>query len=340
MKRSLTVLAAIAMLATATPNYELMFKNFKLRHSRSYESAAVEAKRFNVFVENMKKAEKLMKVNPLATFGANEFADMSAAEFKIRHSGEKHFAARVAARKSVETPSADQVKAAAGQKIDWRTKGAVTAVKNQGQCGSCWSFSSTGSIEGQWFLAGNTLTSVSEQELVSCDTVDDACNGGLMDNAWGWLISAQAGKIVTEASYPYVSGGGNVPACSLSGTTVGSTINGHVDVATNEAAMGAWVYANGPMSVAVDATSWQSYTGGILTNCISSQIDHGVLVVGFDDTFSTPYWIIKNSWAASWGEEGYIRVQKGTDQCLITTVPCSSKVAKASPTPAPGPTPA
>jgi len=326
------------MLCTATPSYELMFKNFKQRFGRSYESAVEESTRFNVFIENMKKAEKLMKVNPLATFGANEFADMTAAEFKIRHSAEKHFAARVAVRKGVVTPSAEQMQAAAGQKIDWRTHGAVTAVKNQGQCGSCWSFSSTGSIEGQWFLAGNTLTAVSEQELVSCDTTDDGCNGGLMDNAWSWLLSARAGKIFTEASYPYVSGGGNVPACDLNGKTVGATIDGHLNVATNEDAMAAWVYANGPMSVAVDATSWQTYEGGIMTNCVSSQIDHGVLVVGFDETYSTPYWIIKNSWAASWGEEGYIRVQKGTDQCLITTLPCSSKVAKSGPTPAPGST--
>jgi cysteine peptidase B len=339
MKLSLAIMAAVVVLGTATPDYQMMFKNFKQTHGRSYESAAEEAKRFNVFVENMKKAAKLMKVNPLAAFGANEFADVTAAEFKIRHSAEKHFAARVAGRKDVVTPTAEEVKAAAGQKIDWRTKGAVTAVKNQGQCGSCWSFSSTGSIEGQWFLAGNTLTSVSEQELVSCDTVDDGCNGGLMDNAWGWLLSAKGGKIATEASYPYVSGGGNVPACDMTGKTIGSTIDGHLNVATNEDAMGAWVYANGPMSVAVDATSWQTYTGGIMTNCVSSQIDHGVLVVGFDDTYSTPYWIIKNSWAASWGEAGYIRVQKGTDQCLITTVPCSSKVAKAGPTPAPGPNP-
>ena len=105
------------------------------------------------------------------------------------------------------------------------------------------------------------------------------------------------------------------------------------------------VYANGPMSVAVDATSWQTYVSGIMTNCVSSQIDHGVLDVGFDDNNSPPYWIIKNSWAASWGENGYIRVQKGTDQCLITSVPCSSQVAKSSsttaaPSSAPSSTPA
>jgi len=175
---------------------------------------------------------------------------------------------------------------------------------------------------------------------VSCDTVDSGCNGGLMDNAWGWLLSAHQGKIVTEASYPYVSGGGNVPACSMSGTVHGATINGHKNIQTTETAMAAFVYASGPLSIAVDATSWQTYVGGIMTNCISSQIDHGVLIVGYDDNNQPPYWIIKNSWGPSWGESGYIRVEKGTNQCLITSLPCSSTVASGPQPPSPpGPTP-
>jgi len=98
------------------------------------------------------------------------------------------------------------------------------------------------------------------------------------------------------------------------------------------------VGTNGPLSIAVDATSWQTYTGGILTNCISNQIDHGVLIVGFDLTNSPPYWIVKNSWGASWGENGYIRIEYGTDQCVITSYPSSSNSTSSGPTPAPGPT--
>ena len=343
MRVAIVAIALVVLVAavSAKTRHESMFENFKAQYGRKYADAKEEAYRFTVFAENMKKAAQLMKVNPHAVFGVNDFADMTAAEFKVRHNGEKVFAASIAARKEVMTFTAEEEARAAGTAIDWRPKGAVTPVKNQGQCGSCWSFSSTGSIEGQWFLAGNTLTSVSEQELVSCDTVDSGCNGGLMDNAWGWLLSAHSGQIVTEASYPYVSGGGNVPACSMSGTVVGATINGHKNIQTTETAMAAFVYASGPLSVAVDATSWQTYVGGIMTNCISSQIDHGVLIVGYDDNNQPPYWIIKNSWAASWGEEGYIRVEKGTDQCLITSLPCSSTVASGPrpPTPAPGPNP-
>ena len=336
---AILLLAVVCVLA-AEKNYAKMFGDFKQKYNRKYQSAAEESKRLRVFVVNMKKAEKLAKRNPLATFGVNEFADMSAAEFKTRHNGEKQYKLMAEKRQPVaDMFSAQQIKAAAGSAIDWRTKGAVTYVKNQGQCGSCWSFSSTGSIEGQWFLAGHTLVAVSEQELVSCDTTDSGCNGGLMDNAWAWLISNQKGNIVTETSYPYVSGDGVVPACSLPKTT-GATITGHIDLPKNEDQMATWMLTNGPISIAVDATSWQTYTSGIMTNCISSQVDHGVLAVGFDDNNKPPYWIIKNSWAASWGEEGYIRVEKGTDQCLITTVPCSSQVKKGptEPPTSPGPT--
>jgi hypothetical protein len=138
---------------------------------------------------------------------------------------------------------------AAGSKIDWRAKGAVTYVKNQGQCGSCWSFSTTGNIEGQWFLAGNTLTPASEEELVSCDTADDGCNGGLMDNAFGWLVNSRGGAIVTEASYQYVSGTGNVPACSIPSGNVAAVISGHNNLPQNEAQMGAWMMTGGPLSI-------------------------------------------------------------------------------------------
>ena len=202
---------------------------------------------------------------------------------------------------------------------------AVTHVKNQAQCGSCWAFSSTGGIEGQWFLAGNTLTSVAEQELVSCDKTDSGCNGGLMDNAFAWLQSAKNGQIVTEASYPYTSGGGVSGQCKYSSSMpVGATISGHADLPHDEDQMAAWMMTNGPISIAVDATSFQSYTGGILSNCISQQLDHGVLAVGVTDS----YWIIKNSWGASWGEAGYIRVAKGTNQCLLKNSPCHPKVTK------------
>jgi len=156
-----------------------------------------------------------------------------------------------------------------------------------------------------------------------------------MDQAFQWLISNQGGKIATEASYPYVSGDGNAPACALPKTT-GAVITGFNDLPKDEAQMLTWLDSNGPIAIAVDATSWQTYTGGIMTDCQASQIDHGVLLVGYGVSGSTKYWIVKNSWSTSWGESGYIRVQYGTNQCLINSYPTSSK-ASSGPAPPPGP---
>jgi len=157
--RTLIVLAALVVVAmAATTDYSQMFTEFKAKFGRVYASESEDARRFQVFVENMKTAERLQASNPLATFGVNEFSDVSAAEFKIRHNAEKYYA-RIA-NKAGPAPIAN---VGMPPSQDWRAKGAVTYVKNQGQCGSCWSFSTTGSIEGQWFLAGNTLTALSSR---------------------------------------------------------------------------------------------------------------------------------------------------------------------------------
>jgi len=214
--------------------------------------------------------------------------------------------------------------------IDWRTKGAVTPIKNQGNCGSCWSFSATGNMEGQWFLAGNTLVGLSEEELVQCSssTGNEGCNGGLMDWAFEWVTSN--GGIDSESDYPYTSGGGTTGTCvnSKLGNKV-AKFTGHTDMPKNENSMATWVYTNGPLAIGVDAITWSSYTGGIMSNCNGKQLDHGVLIVGFNDANSPPYWIVKNSWGTSWGENGYIRLEKGTDQCGITQA-ASSAIAQKS----------
>jgi cysteine peptidase B len=325
MRVAVLLLVLVAVCAATPINFAAMFQNFKKEHGRVYATPSEEAKRFSIFVQNMKMAQSLMAANPLAVFGANQFSDLSAEEFKVYHNSDKFYAKAMSQAKEPRALfTAEQVKAAAAT-VDWRQKGAVTPVKNQGQCGSCWAFSTTGGIEGQWFLAGNTLTSLSEQLLVSCDTIDDGCNGGLMDQAFQWLINDHKGIIFTEASYPYVSGNGYVPSCNENGHQNGATIIGYQDLPKNEQQMATWVQANGPLSIAVDATSWQSYTSGIMTNCISQQIDHGVLIVGFDSSNNPPYWIIKNSWAPSWGEDGYMRLARGKNKCGISNFVCSIK---------------
>ncbi|KAH8613462.1 Cathepsin propeptide inhibitor domain [Trypanosoma vivax] len=326
--------AAMAVLRADGP-VEPLFAAFKQKYGRSYGTAAEEAFRLRVFEDNMRRSRMYAAANPHATFGVTPFSDLTPEEFRTRyHNGERHFeAARGRVRTLVQVPPG---KAPAA--VDWRRKGAVTPVKDQGRCGSCWSFSAIGNIEGQWAAAGNPLTSLSEQMLVSCDTTDSGCSGGLMDNAFEWIVKENSGKVYTEKSYPYVSGGGEEPPCKPRGHEVGATITGHVDIPHDEDAIAKYLADNGPVAVAVDATTFMSYSGGVVTSCTSEALNHGVLLVGYNDSSKPPYWIIKNSWSSSWGEKGYIRIEKGTNQCLVAQLASSAVVGGPGPTPTPTPT--
>ncbi|CCD12272.1 unnamed protein product [Trypanosoma congolense IL3000] len=316
----------------AEQSLQQQFAAFKQKYSRSYKDATEEAFRFRVFKQNMERAKEEAAANPYATFGVTRFSDMSPEEFRATyHNGAEYYAAALKRPRKVVTVSTGK----APEAVDWRKKGAVTPVKDQGQCGSCWAFSAIGNIEGQWKVTGHNLTSLSEQMLVSCDTEDLGCAGGLMDNAFKWIVSSNRHNVFTEESYPYASKGGNVPPCRMSGKVVGAKIRDHVDLPKDENAIAEWLAKNGPVAIAVDSTSFQSYTGGVLTSCISKQLDHGVLLVGYDDTSKPPYWIIKNSWSKGWGEEGYIRIEKGTNQCLVKNYATSAVVHRPVPPPPP-----
>jgi len=209
--------------------------------------------------------------------------------------------------------------------VDWTTKGAVTAVKNQGQCGSCWAFSTTGSVEGVNAVNGKGLISLSEQQLVDCSGSygNMGCNGGLMDYAFQYIIAT--GGLCTEAAYPYTAADGT---CKSSCTRT-TKIAAFTDVAHDSDIALATAVAQQPVSVAIEAdqSSFQFYSGGILTAACGTALDHGVLAVGYGAQGSTLYWKVKNSWGASWGESGYIRLARGSQynggagQCGIYSEP-------------------
>eukprot|EP01062_Namystynia_karyoxenos_P021880 TRINITY_DN1834_c0_g1_i4.p1 TRINITY_DN1834_c0_g1~~TRINITY_DN1834_c0_g1_i4.p1 ORF type:complete len:779 (+),score=183.03 TRINITY_DN1834_c0_g1_i4:80-2416(+) len=305
------------------------FAEWQVQHGRRYVTQEEHEKRFANFRQHVALA------GPRARY--NNLADLSQEEFERSYRG----CGRAQPRNSTQgwrPLSAAKLPTS----VDWRTKSVVTPVKDQGQCGSCWSFSTTGAIESAWAIAGHKLTSLSEQELVSCDNRDGnaGCGGGWPDKAMDYV---KTHGIDTEASYPYASAKGTAPACSTSGhIRASASVAGHQDVANDEDAMVAYVAQHGPLSICVAAMTqlWWPYTGGIMSGCCNTDCDHAVLIVGYGEEKGTKYWLIKNSWNENWGEGGYLRLERGTNQCGITTAPVGVLVG-GSPTPPtpPGPSP-
>jgi cathepsin L len=321
MKAVLAIVFALALVSAYNVEREYLdaFEDYKIQYAKSYVSAAEEVYRYNVFKQNLDFVNNWDAEAKGFQVGINSFADLTVEEFASIYNGFNMTGAMQQKRNYVDI----EVNQVLADDVDWRKQGAVTAVKNQGQCGSCWSFSATGSMEAAHFFATKDLVSLSEQNLVDCSVAEgnQGCQGGWMDSAFKYVITNHG--IDTEASYRYTATGPN--ACKYSAANIGATIASFTDIPRgNEAALQAAV-AQRPVSVAIDAghSSFQLYKSGVYYEpaCSSTNLDHGVLAIGYGTDGSSDYWIVKNSWGTSWGMEGYINMSRNrNNNCGIATV--------------------
>lgn len=320
-----------------------LFESWQSKHGKLYHSLQEEVKRLEIFKKNLdyidahNRNRRSSKKRSGHWLGLNKFADLTNEEFKAIYSKKTKKPARSPLQ--LERPRLDTCDAPSS--LDWRKKGVVTAVKDQGDCGSCWSFSSTGAIEGINAISTGDLISLSEQELVDCDSTNEGCDGGYMDYAFEWVI--QNGGIDTEADYPYTGEDGTCNTTKEGYKVV--TIDGYTDVAETDAAVLCAVVQQ-PVSVGMDgsAIDFQLYSGGIYDGDCSSDpddIDHAVLIVGYSSEDDVDYWIVKNSWGTDWGLDGYFYIERNTDieygVCAINAMASYPTKEETSPSPEPSP---
>jgi hypothetical protein len=282
------------------------FQDFKQTYSRKYHSWDEELKRYQYFSDNLQQALILQQENPLAEFGVTKFSDWSPSEFTDFFDGwTMPDTTGYVDEGPFPTPLANPV--------DWRnTAGVVTSVKNQGQCGTCWSFAAIGASEGAWALSGhikNPPVSLSEQELLDCtSTVPNA-------GPYGINFIIVNGGINSFEGYPYSGNCGG--QCNATARSVKVAQLKSVKCLTNggpETDILNWL-ENSPMAISLAASTLMSYRSGILTNCGDRDLNHSVTLVGYGTQSSTQFWILKNSWGANWGENGFFRLQYGVN-CL------------------------
>lgn len=328
------------------------FLSWASRFGKVYKSKQELQHRFAVWTENHLRVQEINNAN--MTWDAtieNKFGDLSPTEFRD-----------VVLMRGLHKPSTQRIKPvgkksnkfASGGSFDWRDYGAVTEVQDQGSVGSCWAFSTIGSVEGQWFLAKNELVDLSEEYLVDCDGESDGTHadcgvfGGWPYLAYEYIL--EVGGVPTEATYPYCSGTGDCYPCMLGPISLCglppsycdptitaacpdaqlyASISDWTDISTDETVIAQQLVDIGPLSALLDATQLQFYKSGIWTGhldgtspalgCHPDNLDHAVLLVGYGTENGTDYWTVKNSWGTGFGEEGYFRIVRGQGTCGINT---------------------
>ena len=306
MKSIIFVLFAVALAGSLRED----FSTFEARYGKNY-LASERAFRAKVFEYNMKWAEKINAEGHPYKVGATAFADMTNTEFV----NSKMCGCML---KPTMPKPATPIMEPALEAIDWREKGAVTPVKNQRSCGSCWAFSATGALEGGNFVANGKLISLSEQQLVDCDPKSNGCGGGEMYYAFEY---ASKKGMCTEEEYPYHA---KDEDCKDDQCTVVVQNKGYEMVPANDGKALKAAVSKAPVSVGVEADSavFQMYKSGVIdSTACGTSVNHGILAVGYTEE----YWILKNSWGESWGDKGYLKIKydaEGEGICGINMDNC------------------
>eukprot|EP01114_Cavostelium_apophysatum_P018229 TRINITY_DN55_c0_g1_i1.p1 TRINITY_DN55_c0_g1~~TRINITY_DN55_c0_g1_i1.p1 ORF type:complete len:659 (+),score=191.22 TRINITY_DN55_c0_g1_i1:40-1977(+) len=318
------LLLGVLCLAQAADPLRSAFEDFQRTHNKVYKTAAEKESRFNIFKQSLERAAKLQEANKgTATFGVTKFSDLTPEEFRSAYLMNPNKVANLTAERKRSAPQEEFVNSRnvkgcspSTTTFNWLSCGVVTGVRNQGQCGSCWAYSAAETMESYCALAGGPLQFYSTEQIIDCDTTDAGCGGGIPTNAFSYIESA--GGIETNAKYPYIAENGTPGTCKFNKADTVCTVT---SVKTISGETGIYQQASsssgGPVSVCVDASTWQDYTGGVMSSC-PSQIDHCVQLTGYNNYGSAgAYWIVRNSWGGDWGEKGYIWLSIGQNLCGI-----------------------
>jgi len=305
------------------------FVAWTAKYNKIY-SAPERSQRYQNFKASLDRIAELNRKSQArggATFGLNKFSDLTVQEFQETILMTRFNATPAAVKSQNMFPKSGP---AAADAFDWRTKGAVTPVKDQAQCGSCWAFSVTENVESIWMLKKNvslqSMLPLAPQQIVDCDDSDAGCNGGNPPTAYDYIKSA--GGLEPEKDYPYKAVD---QTCKFNRGDVYATISGYKYATSSgdETTLKSNLVSVGPLSICVDARYWQDYQSGVLSAWQCDwivELDHCVQAVGYDLTASTPYWIVRNSWGTDWGEKGYILLQYGSNTCGLTEEATSATV--------------
>jgi cathepsin L len=310
----IALLAAFGLSALLVPHEEKSFVSFMRAHGLLYTGWEYHF-RLGVFLTHARFVKSFR--SPSFTVSLNSLACLTPSEYRARLGSRADSAGKFGVRwtsKAVKAPVS----------FDWRDKGVVQVVKDQGQCGSCWAFSAVAAQESQWAIRDGVLYSLSEQNLIDCVTTCSGCSGGDKIAAYDYIATVQLGYFNLEDDYPYIAA---EQPCAYDKGKRYTQLSGYFPTLPgSESVLLEAIYQSGPAAVSIDAahTSFQLYSGGIYNepDCSSTSSDHAVLCVGYGADGFNPFWIVKNSWGTGWGEQGYIRMTRNANnQCCIACAP-------------------